>query len=154
MELKTKIHAEAGQQDLMITRDFDLSADLVFRAYTDAPLLEQWMGTKVLKLENKSHGSYIFETTDPRGFIHKFHGTIHEFLPPVKIIRTFEMADTAFPAQLEFLEFHALTDQTSRLFIHIIYKTNTIRDELLKLPFAQGLNMAHHRLEQAVQNLL
>lgn len=154
MELKTKIQAEQGHQDLQITRDFDLPVDLVFRAYTEAPLLEQWMGTKVLKLENKAHGGYVFETTDPRGFIHKFHGTIHEFLPTTKIIRTFEMAQTGFPAQLEFLEFVPLSEQTSRLNIHIIYKSNAVRDELLKLPFAQGLNMAHQRLEQAVQKLL
>jgi len=58
MELKTKIEAEKDKQELLITRDFDLPLELLFKAYAESELLEQWMGTKVLKLENKSHGSY------------------------------------------------------------------------------------------------
>ncbi|AEI49157.1 SRPBCC family protein [Runella slithyformis] len=67
MERKTKIHAEDGQQDLTVTREFDLPPELLFKAYEDPTLVEQWMGTKVLKPENKKHGSYQFETTDPMG---------------------------------------------------------------------------------------
>jgi uncharacterized protein YndB with AHSA1/START domain len=53
MELKTKINAEDGKQDLTITREFDLPVELLFRAYAEPELIEQWMGTKVLKLETK-----------------------------------------------------------------------------------------------------
>ena len=56
MEQKTKISAEDGKQDLMITREFDLPLELLFRAYVDPEIIEQWMGTKVLKLESKKHG--------------------------------------------------------------------------------------------------
>jgi uncharacterized protein YndB with AHSA1/START domain len=63
MERKTKINAEDGQQQLVITREFDLPLELLFKAYVEADIVEQWMGTKVLKLENKRHGSYQFETT-------------------------------------------------------------------------------------------
>ena len=90
MERKTKINAEDGKQELMITREFDLPLELLFKAYEDPEIVEQWMGTKVLKLENKKHGSYQFVTTDPRGNKHGFNGTIHDFVPNQKIIRTFE----------------------------------------------------------------
>ena len=63
MERKTKIHAEDGKQELTITREFELPLELLFKAYAEAEIVEQWMGTKVLKLENKKHGSYQFETT-------------------------------------------------------------------------------------------
>src|SRR6478609_8247455 len=113
MEQKTKIKAEDGKQELLITREFDLPLELLFRAYVEAEIVEQWMGTKVLKLESKKHGSYQFETTDPKGNKHRFNGVIHEFSPNQKITRTFEMENTAFPVQLEFLEFEKLTDETS-----------------------------------------
>src|SRR6478609_1546900 len=113
MELKTKIHAADGQQDLVITREFELPLDLLFSAYVESEIVEQWMGTKVLKLENRKHGSYQFETTDPKGNKHGFNGTIHEFVPDQKITRTFEMENTPFGVQLEFLEFEKLTDDTS-----------------------------------------
>ena len=148
MELKTKVHAEDGKQELLITREFELPLELLFKAYTEAALLEQWMGTKVMKLENRKHGSWQFVTTDPRGIRHGFNGTIHEFVPDQKITRTFEMENTPFPVQLEFLEFESLTHETSKLTIHIIYRSVEDRDQMLQLPFAKGVNMAHNRLQE------
>ncbi|WP_421896240.1 SRPBCC domain-containing protein [Marinoscillum sp.] len=153
MELKTKIHAEDGTQELFITRVFDLPLELLFKAYVEPELVEQWMGTKVLKLENKRHGSWQFETTDPQGNKHGFNGTIHEFVPNQKITRTFEMESASFGVQLEFLEFETLTDKTSKLTMHVIYRSVAIRDQILQLPFAQGINMAHNRLEKILTNL-
>jgi hypothetical protein len=67
MEQKTKINAEDGKQDLVITREFDLPLELLFEAYVEPDIVEQWMGTKVLKLESKKHGCYQFETSDAKG---------------------------------------------------------------------------------------
>src|SRR6478735_5781659 len=150
MERKTKINAEDGKQELMITREFDLPLELLFKAYEDAEIVEQWMGTKVLKLENKKHGSYRFETTDPKGNKYGFNGVIHEFSPNKKITRTFEFENTPFGVQLEVLEFEQLTDDTSKLNMHVIYESVAHRDQVLKLPFAQGINMAHNRLQDIV----
>jgi len=150
MELKTKINAEDGKQELDITREFDLPLDLLFKAFTEPEIIEQWMGTKVLKLENKKHGSYQFETTDPKGNKHGFNGTIHEFNPNQRITRTFEMENTPFSVQLEFLEFEQLSEDRSKLNMHVVYKSAALRDEVLQLPFAKGINMAHDR----IQNIL
>ena len=154
MERKTKINAEDGKQDLVITREFDLPLDLLFKAYEDPEIVAQWMGTKVLKLENKKHGSWQFETSDAKGnVVFRANGAIHEFIPNQTIIRTFEMENTPFPAQLEFLEFEKLTDDTSKLTMQIVYKSIEMRDQMLKLPFAQGINMAHNKLQEIVNSL-
>jgi uncharacterized protein YndB with AHSA1/START domain len=153
MERKTKVHAEDGKQEILITREFDLPLELLFKAYEEAEIVEQWMGTKVLKLENRRHGSYQFVTTDPKGNKHGFNGTIHEFTPNQKIIRTFEMENSSFGVQLEFLEFEKLTDDTSKLSIHTVFRSVSSRDQLLKLPFVQGINMAHDRLQEIVRKL-
>ncbi|WP_018613383.1 SRPBCC domain-containing protein [Segetibacter koreensis] len=147
MEQKTKIYAEDGKQELVISREFDLPLELLFKAYVEPDIVEQWMGTKVLKLENKKHGSYQFETTDPKGNKYGFNGVIHEFIPNQKIIRTFEMANTPFGVQLEFYEFEQLTDDTSKLMMHVIYESVSQRDQVLQLPFAKGINMAHNRIQ-------
>ena len=153
MARKTNINAGEGKQELVVTRDFELPLELLFRAYAEADIVEQWMGTKVLKLENKKHGSYQFETTDPKGNKHGFNGVIHEFVPNRKITRTFEMEHTPFDVQLEFLEFEKLTDDTSKLNIQVVYKSVALRDKMLQLPFAQGINMAHNRLEDIVKKI-
>ena len=153
MKQKTIIHAEDGKQELTIKREFDLPLELLFMAYMEPAIVEQWMGTKVLKLDNKHHGSYQFETADPKGNKYGFNGTIHEFELNRKITRTFEMENTPFPVQLEFLEFEAMTAGTSKLNMHIIYRSVEDRDRMLQLPFAQGINMAHNRLEEFVNKL-
>jgi uncharacterized protein YndB with AHSA1/START domain len=153
MEQKTKVNAEDGKQELVITREFDLPLELLFKAYAEPELIEQWMGTKVLKLESKKHGSYQFETTDGQGKKYGFSGVIHEFIPNQKITRTFEMTNTPFGVQLEITEFEKLTDDTSKLNMHVIYESAAQRDQVLKLPFAQGINWAHNRLEELLTTL-
>jgi len=153
MEMKTKIAAEEGKQEIWITRVFDLPVGQLFRAYVEPGLLEQWMGTKVLKLENKNHGSYRFETTGPKGNKHGFNGTIHGFEANRRITRTFEMENTPFPVQLEFLEFEPIGSASSKLTMQMVFKSVAIRDQMLKLPFAQGINMAHNRLQETMDKL-
>lgn len=148
MERKTQIHAEDGKQEIRITREFDLPLELLFKAYEEAALIEEWMGTTVIKLDNKRHGSYQFETTDPFGNKHPFSGTIHAFNPNHSIIRTFEMENSSFGPQLEFLEFESIDEDRSRLSMHVLYRSVEVRDQILQLPFAQGINMAHNRLQK------
>jgi uncharacterized protein YndB with AHSA1/START domain len=160
MERKTKVKAEDGTQDILITREFDLPVDLLFKAHVEPAIFEEWMSheygtTKVLKLESKKHGSWEFQTADTQGnVLFQANGVIHEIIPNQKIIRTFEMNNADFDVQLEFLEFERLSDDTSKLTIHSIFKTAALRDRLLKLPFAQGLNMAHNRLQDIVSKLV
>ncbi|GAA3978369.1 SRPBCC domain-containing protein [Mucilaginibacter dorajii] len=154
MELKTKINAEEGKQFLVITREFDLPLELLFKAHVEPEIVEQWMGTKVLKLENKKHGGWQFETSDNKGnVVFRANGVFHEFIPNQKITRTFEMENAPFGVQLEFVEFEKLTDNTSKVSMLSVYKSVELRDQMLKLPFAQGLNYAHNRLQEIAGKL-
>lgn len=153
MEQKTKVKAEDNKQEVRITRVFDLPVELLFKAYVEPQFVEQWMGTSVIKLESKKHGSYQFETTDPTGNKHSFSGVIHDFISNQSIIRTFEMENTPFPAQLEFLAFEKLTESTSQLNMLVVYKSVADRDAILKLPFAWGINRAHDKLQEIIEKI-
>lgn len=153
MERKTSVRAEEGKQELVITREFDLPLELLFKAYVEPEIVEQWMSTKVLKLESKKHGSYEFETSYEGKVVFRANGTVHEFVPNEKITRTFEMENTSFPVQLEYLEFERLPEDSSRLTMQIVFKSVEVRNQLLQMPFAQGINMAHDKL-QAIANKL
>ena len=151
MLLKTKLNVEDGKQDILITREFDLPVELLFQAYVEPEIIEEWMSTKVVKLEMKKHGGWQFETADKEGkVVLRMNGAIHDFIPNERIIRTFEMENTPYPVQLEFLEFEKLTEETSKLSMLIVYRSVADRDQMLKLPFAQGINMAHNRLQEVV----
>lgn len=152
MEQKTKIDAPEGSQQLFITREFDLPLHLLFKAYEEPAIVEQWMGTKVIKQENRPHGSWRYETKDPRGNLHCFNGTFHEFQSNHKITRTFEMENAGIGVQLEFLEFQEISATRSKLVMQIIYRSVEARQLQLSMPFAFGINMAHDRLEQVLKN--
>jgi uncharacterized protein YndB with AHSA1/START domain len=154
MENKTQIKAESGKQDVMITREFELPLELLFKAHAEPEIVAQWMGTKVLKLENKRHGGYQFETADAQGkVLFRANGAIHDFSPNRKIARTFEMENMPFGVQLEVLEFEKITDDTSKLVMHVIYESASQRDQVLKMGMAQGINMAHNRLQDVAGKL-
>src|SRR5471030_2616621 len=90
MEQKTKINAEDGKQDLVITREFDLPVDLLFKAHTEPEIIEQVMTNpyttaKLLKFEGKKHGNYQLESTDAQGkVVFRANGVIHDFVPDEK----------------------------------------------------------------------
>ncbi|WP_116107349.1 SRPBCC domain-containing protein [Lewinella sp. IMCC34191] len=149
MKPTTQVHAADGRQELTITRDFDLPLHRLFRAFEDPDIVARWMGTKVVKLENRRHGGWEYETSGPNGqVVFRAHGVIHDFVPNQRITRTFEMDNNSFPPQLEFLEFSALSERTSHLRMHIVFKSVADRNQLVQLPFAKGLGMAHDRLQR------
>jgi uncharacterized protein YndB with AHSA1/START domain len=159
MELKTKINAEDGKQELVITREFDLSVELLFKAHAEPQLIVQWMSNpyakaKVLKFEGKKHGSYQLESTDANGnVVFRSNGVVHEFIANKKIIRTFELENAPYGVQLEVYEFEPLADNTSKLKMHVIYESVAQRDQVLKMGMTQGIDMAHNRLQEAVSKL-
>src|SRR6185369_4962168 len=154
MEQKTKISAEDGKQELLITREFDLPLELLFKAYEEPDIVEQWMTSKVVKLESKKFGSFQLEKTDDKGnVVFQANGVIHEFIPNRKITRTFEMSNSPYGVQLEIYEFENLSDDTSKLNMHVIYESVAQRDQVLQLPFAQGLNWAHNRIQEVLSKL-
>ena len=157
MELKTKVNAETGQQDLIITREFDLPVELLFKAHAEPEIIARWMSNphttaKVLKFEGRKQGSYQMESTDARGnVVFRSNGVFHDFILNKKITRTFEMEGATFGVQLEVYDFEQITGNTSKLNMHVIFESVAQRDGLLKLPFAQGLNMAHNRIEELLK---
>jgi hypothetical protein len=54
---------------------------------------------------------------------------------------------------LEIYEFEQLTEGTSKLKMHVIYESVAHRAQVLQLPFAQGINMAHNRLQDILTKL-
>lgn len=154
MEPKTKVNAEEGKHDLLITREFDLPLELLFKAYVEPEIIEQWMTSKVVRLESEKYGSFQLEKTDDKGnVVFQASGVIHEFIPNQQITRTFEMANTPFGVQLEVYQFQKITDDTSKLTMHVIYESVAQRDQVLQLPFTQGINWAHNRLQEIASKL-
>ncbi|MBI1221039.1 MAG: ATPase [Bacteroidetes bacterium] len=152
MEQKTKVSAAPNDKGIEILREFELPVEALFQAFEDPEIFAQWMATEVLHMENRKYGSYSFQTKNPQGEIaFRVEGIYHTFLKNQQIIRTFEMIPSSFGVQLEHLLFQGIDNQHSRLRMQSIFQSSEQRDQLLKLPFAFGLNLAHHRLQKILQ---
>ena len=81
------------------------------------------------------------------------HGVIHEYIDNEKIIRTFEVENAPFGVQFEIYDFERLTNSTSKLKMHVIYESNTLRDEVLTRMPADSLETAYGKLDELVKNM-
>ena len=153
MDLKTKVTAEEGKHDLLITREFDLPVELLFKAYVDPEIIVQWKTpphatAKILKSAMGKHGSFQMQISDAVGNVMAVtHGVIHDFIPNRKIVRTFQVEGAPMGVQLEVYDFEKITDDTSKLKMHVIYETVAQRDMVYKAPNA-NMDSAFNRLEE------
>lgn len=147
-EYKTKIDAPEGALDIFITREFEIPIASLYKAYTDPQIIAHWMGTELVEFENKEAGKFHFQTRDNKGNIaFEAKGIIHKIIPLKQLVRTFESLNSPFDVQLEFIEFFELSSSSSKLKIQSIFRSNELRNQMLKLPFQFGLNWAHTNLE-------
>lgn len=94
---KTQLIAEVGKQELFNSREFDAPQELVFRAFSNPAILEQFfapagMTMKFDVADMSSGGKYRYTQSDPNGHVlAAFRGVIHEVTSPERIIQTQEM---------------------------------------------------------------
>jgi uncharacterized protein YndB with AHSA1/START domain len=91
---KTEFIVEPGQQDVVMTHEFDASPDVVFKAMTDPDLIPQWWGpstteTIVAEMDVRSGGRWRFvHRSDDVEFV--FWGVYHEVKENERVVQTTE----------------------------------------------------------------
>jgi uncharacterized protein YndB with AHSA1/START domain len=157
---RTQITAEAGKQDLVITREFDAPRDLIFRAFTDPKLLPQWLGPRRLTMtvetfESRNGGSWRYIYWDQDGNEYAFHGVHHEVTPPERIIRTFEFEGLSESGHvsLETARFEETPDSKTRLTTQAVFQSVADRDGMLESGMEEGVNESHERLDELLERM-
>jgi uncharacterized protein YndB with AHSA1/START domain len=152
---ETKIVAEPGKQEILITREFEAPRELVFKAFTDPKLFLQWIGpremkTKLDKFEPKSGGSWKYTQTTPNGHEFSFHGVIHEVLAPERIIQTFEFDGLPESGHviLETSRFEELPGGRTRVQVQSVFQSVTDRDGMVQSGMERGVRVSHERLDE------
>jgi len=153
----TRIVAERGKQEVIITRVYDVPRDLVFRANTDRNLISQWWGPKrftttIDKMDAKPGGQWRFVQRDAAGKEYAFHGVYHEVRSPERIVDTFEFEGMPGHVSLETCtleEIGGRTKMTSRS----VYQTVEDRDNMLKSGMEEGVFETMDRLAELLTKL-
>lgn len=156
---KTTITAEPGKQELFVTREFDASRELVFKAHTDPALFVRWLGPRGLTttletFEPVSGGKWRFIQKDQDGNEFGFHGVFHE-VSPERVIQTFEF--DGLPERghvvLETIRFEELPNGRTRLTSQSIYQSVADRDGMVQAGMESGVVEGYERLDEILEAL-
>ena len=155
---QTKIIVEPGKQELFIIREFEAARPLVFKAFSDKKLLEDWLGCKQMKVkyekfEPRAGGSYRYISTMENGVSFGFHGVCHDFSPPERIIQTFEfegLPETGHVV-METTRFEALSADRTRVTVQSVFQSVSDRDGMVAAGMEHGVKDAHQRLDEMIE---
>ncbi len=150
VESGTRIIAERGKQEVIVTRAFDAPRNLVFKAYTDRDLIPQWWGPKrftttIDKMDVKPGGLWRFIQRDSVGNEYAFHGVYHEVLSPERIVDTFEFEGMPGHVSLETCTLEDIGGRT-RVTTRSVFQTVADRDDMLRSGMEEGVFETMDRL--------
>jgi uncharacterized protein YndB with AHSA1/START domain len=158
---QTKITAEPGKQEIIITREFDAPRELVFKAFIEPDLIVQWLGPRRLtmkldKFEPKSGGSYRYIHLDNKGNQYGFHGVIHEVSAPERIIQTFEFEGLPEKGHvtLDTARFESLPGDRTKVTLQSVFQSVNDRDGMMQSGMEEGLIDSHDRLDELLAEAL
>jgi len=157
---KTTITAEAGKQELFITREFDAPRELVFKAHTDPDIYARWLGPRQLTttfetFEPVSGGRWRFIQKDQNGSKYGFHGVNHDVTAPERIISTFEFEGLPESGHviLETTKFEALPGDRTRVTTQSVFQSVEDRDGMVASGMESGVVDGHERLDEILEEL-
>lgn len=144
-----------GDEQILITREFDAPKHLVYRAYTTPELVRRWWcgqrgEVTVCEIDLRPGGNWRYVLRANAGFDVAFHGTYQEIVPNERIVSTevFEpMPDAAALNTVAFSE----TDGRTTLTILVEHKSQQFRDIQLQSGMEDGMNESFDLLEQLAQ---
>jgi uncharacterized protein YndB with AHSA1/START domain len=157
MMAKTRIVAEPGIPQIVISREFDAPRDLLFRAFTDPDLYVQWLGPRSLtmtidRFEVRDGGGWRYINRDADGNEYAFHGLFHGTPSPDGIVQTFEFEGAPGQVALQMVSFEEHGGKTL-LRQNAVFLSVENRDSMIRSGMEYGVNDSMERLEELMARL-
>jgi uncharacterized protein YndB with AHSA1/START domain len=142
---------------ILITREFDAPAHLVYRAWTEPELVRRWWSgdrgeMTSAEIDLRVGGTWRFVMTASAGFEVAFHGEYQEIVPAERIVSTevFEgMPDAAALSTTTFSEGNGRTE----LRILVQHSSQEHRDAHINSGMEDGMQESLARMEQVARSL-
>ncbi len=153
-----KLTAEAGSHQIVVTEEFAAPPALVFRAYTEPELMQQWLGPHgytmtMEEFELRDAGRWHYTHIDPEGNAYGFRGVFHG-TPTLEagIVQTFEFLGMPGHVSLDCASFEA-TETGTLLRTNSIFQTVEDRDGMLESGMAEGMQQGYEQLAELLKRL-
>jgi len=150
-----------SDREIVITRQFDAPAALLFKASTTPELVRRWYGFEddewlVCEIDLRVGGRWRYVTRSD-GFEAGFHGEFREIDPPHRLVSTevyegFEGGDPDEAAALDTLLFEE-RDGVTTMTMTILHTSKEHRDMHIASGMEEGMQVSMDRLEAAANSL-
>lgn len=149
---RTQITAERGVPQILITREFDATRELLFRAHIDPDLLTQWLGprwltTTIDRFDPQHGGIWHYIRWDPEGGEYAFRGVFHGIPSPDGIVQTFEYEGRPRHVSLRIVTFTEHGGKTT-LSQNTVFQTVEDRDRELESGMGEEADDSMERLDE------
>ena len=150
----TSIEADPALPTITITREFHAPVANVYRAHTEADLVEQWLGPRSHRMridqyDCRTGGAWRYHTTVD-GDEYKFRGVFHTVRENEFAIQTFEFEGYPDVVAIESMTFEDLGDGRTRLRGWSTYPSVEARDGMVESGMEIGLREGYERLDSVL----
>ena len=156
----TDLHvtAEPGMPQVITTRTFDATRELVFRAFTEPNLLVQWLGPRkyamtIDRFDLRDGGTYRYVHADDAGNAYAFHGVFHGQPSPDGTVQTFEFEGAPGHVSMDTLTMEEL-DGTTTVRTNSLFQSVEARDAMVSSGMADGMREGYDRLDEVLAKLV
>ena len=154
---KTTYTTDVANNKMIVKRTFDAPLPLVWKAWTDSTILDQWWAPKPWKTKTKhmdfSEGGYwLYNMNGPDGEQHWARADYSRIV----IERSYEADDAFcdadgnktgdFPTLHWVVEFTRVSNAT-QVVIHIAFPSEEAIDRIIEMGFKEGFSSAHDNLD-------
>ena len=154
---KSASESEADRS-LVIRREFDAPARLLFLAYSTSEHLMKWFGPKgwpltLCEVDFRVGGRFRFAMTGPDGVQNTpFGGAYLEIVPNRKIVFDNAFEQPGSPKMIMTVTFDEKAGKTT-LTLHTLFESVAMKNEYLGLGFEEGTGSAFDQLVDVVASL-
>lgn len=154
---KTQITKDFNAKSILVAREFDAPLALVWRAYTESTLLDQWWGPAPWRAETKAMnftpgGYWLYAMVSPEG---EKHWARMNYLS-INLHKNFTMEDafcdergiinTELPVSAGQMVFTG-TPKGTRVEFKMTYATEEALQKIVEMGFAEGITLCLDQLE-------
>jgi uncharacterized protein YndB with AHSA1/START domain len=146
-----------SDREIVMTRVFDASRELVFEAHSSCEHMERWWGPRKYtvvdcKMDFRPGGEWRIVHRGPDGEEYGFRGEFREIVPPEKIVWTFEFEGMPGHVSVETLTLDE-QDGKTKLTATSVFNSVEDRDGMLESGMEEGAAETWDRLAELLEDL-
>lgn len=143
--------------EIVLTRDFDASRELVFDAFSQPDHVRHWWGQAgstlaQCEMDFRPGGKWRFVERDKNGQEWGFRGEVREIVKPERIVQTFEFEGMPGHVSVETMRLEDIGGRT-RVTVTSVFASVEDRDGMIQSGMEKGAGESYDRLEAYLQGL-